>query len=128
MAKVTDRKFAVDKCRRINGLLVPGREEAGFATHKRIKLSEKINLQFRGEFYNLFNKANFANPPASLSAGLPASYSDPASATGLSGIQPGIPFNASAAGGAFGRLNQTVANTIGLGAQRQIQLSLRLNF
>jgi len=29
---VTDRKFAVDKCRRINGLLVPGREEAGFAT------------------------------------------------------------------------------------------------
>jgi len=109
---------------------LPGPELSQFdlTIHKRINLTEKVNLQFRGEIYNLFNKANFTNPPATLGAGLPSSYSDPANATGLSGIQPGKPFTASAAGGAFGRFNSTVANTVGLGAQRQVQLSLRLNF
>ena len=33
-----------------------------------------------------------------------------------------------AAGGAFGIANSTVSKDVGLGAQRQIQFSLRLNF
>jgi hypothetical protein len=111
-----------------NALAGPSLSQFDLTLHKRIKLNERFSLQFRGEIYNLFNKANFANPPATLSVGLPSSYSDPASASGLTGIQPGLPFTASAAGGAFGRVAGTVANTIGLGAQRQIQLSLRLNF
>ena len=111
-----------------NALAGPSLSQFDLTLHKRIKITERVNLQFRGEIYNLFNKANFSNPPATLSAGLPASYTDAANATGLSGIQPGQSFTASAAGGAFGRIAGTVANTIGLGAQRQAQLSLRLNF
>lgn len=111
-----------------NALAGPGLGQFDLTLHKRIKLTEKVSLQFRGEIYNLFNRANFNNPPATLSAGLPGSYTDPANATGLGGIQPGKSFTASAAGGAFGLINSTVANTVGLGAQRQIQLSLRLNF
>jgi hypothetical protein len=111
-----------------NALAGPGLSQFDLTLHKRIKLTEKVSLQFRGEIYNLFNRANFNNPPATLSAGLPGSYTDPANATGLGGIQPGKSFTASAAGGAFGLINSTVANTVGLGAQRQIQLSLRLNF
>jgi hypothetical protein len=111
-----------------NALAGPGLSQFDLTLHKRMVLTEKVNLQFRAELYNLFNRANFANPPATLSAGLPGSYSDAANATGLGGIQPGKPYTASAAGGAFGVMNSTVANTVGLGAQRQIQLSLRLNF
>jgi hypothetical protein len=111
-----------------NALAGPGMSQLDLTLHKRISLTERVNLQFRGEIYNLFNRANFGNPPATLGAGLPGSYTDAANATGLGGIQPGKPFTASAAGGAFGRMNSTLANTIGLGAQRQIQLSLRLNF
>jgi hypothetical protein len=111
-----------------NALAGPDLSQVDLTVHKRIALTEKVNLQFRGEIYNLLNRANFTNPPATLSAGLPASYTDAANATGLGGVQPGQSFSASAAGGAFGRMSSTVANTVGLGAQRQIQLSLRLNF
>jgi hypothetical protein len=111
-----------------NALAGPSLSQFDLTLHKQVNITERLNVQFRGEIYNLFNKANFANPPATLSAGLPSGYTDPANATGLTGIQPGQPFTASAAGGAFGRFSGTVANTIGLGAQRQVQLSLRLNF
>jgi hypothetical protein len=112
-----------------NALAGPSMQQFDLTLHKRVQIDEKTNLQFRAEIYNILNHANFLNPPATLSAGLPSGYTDPANATGLgSSIQPGQAFTASAAGGAFGRLNSTVANTVGLGAQRQIQLSLRLNF
>jgi hypothetical protein len=91
-------------------------------------LTDTVNLQFRAEMYNVFNHANLSNPAATLSAGLPSSYTDKENATGLNGIQPITPYTASAAGGAFGRIASTVANTVGVGAQRQIQFSLRLNF
>ena len=111
-----------------NALAGPDLSQLDLTVHKRVKLNEKLGLQFRGEIYNLFNHANFASPPATLGAGLPASYTDAANGAGLGGIQPGQSYTASAAGGAFGRLASTVASTIGLGAQRQVQLSLRLEF
>ena len=111
-----------------NALPGPDLSQLDLTLHKRFPITEKVNLQFRAEIYNLFNHANLSNPAATLSAGLPGSYADPAGATGLGGIQPGQSFTASAAGGAFGRITSTVANTVGVGAQRQIQLSLRLNF
>ncbi len=43
-------------------------------------------------------------------------------------IQPGQAFSAANAGANFGTLTSTVSNQIGLGTNRQIQLSLRLNF
>jgi hypothetical protein len=97
--------------------------------HKRLPVTERVSLEFRAEIYNLLNRANLSNPPATLGVGLPNGY---AATSGNeptpSGVQPGQAFTSSAAGGAFGKFNSTVANTVGLGAQRQIQLSLRLNF
>jgi hypothetical protein len=66
------------------------------------------------------NDANFANPgTVRLSQTL-------ATAAG-NGAQPGTPFTA-AKTGAFGVLSSTVGNQVGIGANRQIQLSLRLVF
>ena len=81
--------------------------------------NEQARLQFRIESFNLFNRANFANPPARLNNAL---------GNAASQLQPGQPFNLSAAGGAFGIANSTVTKDVGLGASRQIQLSLRLTF
>ena len=52
----------------------------------------------------------------------------PADRAGSPGIQPGVAFSPSTAGGNFGVLTSTVSNQIGIGTNRQIQLSLRLNF
>jgi hypothetical protein len=87
--------------------------------HKRFRLTEKFNLEFRSELYNLFNRANFANPPAALNNAL---------GTGSNQLQPGQAFTSASAGGAFGIYNSTVERAVGLGTSRQIQLSLRLNF
>ncbi len=97
----------------------PGMTQVDFTLHKRFAIDERRDLEFRAEFYNIFNKANFANPPAVLNNAL---------GTGTNQLQPGQPFSAAAAGSAFGVLNSTVSKDVGLGAQRQIQLSLRFNF
>lgn len=36
---------------------------------KNIPLSERFNLQFRAEFFNVFNNVNFSNPSSSVSSG-----------------------------------------------------------
>jgi hypothetical protein len=97
----------------------PGLSQLDFTTHKRFAIDEKRNLEFRAEFYNLFNRANFANPPAVLATGL---------GTAANQIQPSQPYSPGVAGAAFGVYNSTVSKDVGLGAQRQIQLSFRLNF
>jgi hypothetical protein len=112
-----------------NAVIGPDLSQFDLTLHKRIPVNEKVNFEFRAEVYNLFNRANFANPPATLGVGLPSGYTTTSAAEpAASGLQPGAPFTASAAGGAFGKFSSTVTNTVGLGAQRQIQLSLRLNF
>ncbi len=97
----------------------PALSQLDFTVHKRFIFDEKRNLEFRAEFYNILNRANFANPPAVLNAAL---------GTNTGQLQPGQPYSSSAAGAAFGVFNSTVSRDVGLGAQRQIQLSLRLNF
>jgi len=112
-----------------NALAGPDLAQMDLTLHKRLPITERVNLEFRAEVYNLLNRANFTNPPATLGLGLPSGYTaSSGSEPTPSGVQPGQSFTSSAAGGAFGRFNSTVANTVGLGAQRQIQLSLRLNF
>lgn len=85
---------------------------------KSFSISEKIKLQFRSEIYNLFNRANFANPPASLPNNL---------GTGATSQQPGQAFTLNNVG-QFGVINGTVGRTVGLGTNRQIQFAMRLNF
>jgi hypothetical protein len=51
----------------------PGLQNWDLSILKNIALRETIRLQFRGEFFNLFNQANFRNPTgAALQFGQPA--------------------------------------------------------
>jgi hypothetical protein len=100
-----------------NALAGPSLRQFDLTLSKRFRFTENTNVEFRSEFYNILNLANFANPPASLNPALTAN------------LQPGQPLSFATAGsGAFGILNRTVSNQIGLGTNRQIQLVLRLNF
>ena len=71
---------------------------------KRFRITETSNIEFRSEFYNLFNRANFANPPTSLPNNLTGSATSQ---------QPGIPFTTTNVG-QFAVINSTVGRTIGL--------------
>ena len=105
-----------------NSLSGPGLQQFDITLSKKFRVAEGKNVEFRSEFYNIFNHANFANPGnLRLAAGLPTG-------PGAAGIQPGVAFAPSTAGGNFGVLTSTVSNQIGIGTNRQIQLSLRLNF
>jgi hypothetical protein len=105
-----------------NGLSGPGIGQLDLTLGKKFRITETANVEFRSEIYNLLNHANFANPGnLRLQQVIP-------SAPGASGLQPGQAFTTSTAGGNFGVRNATVSNQIGIGTNRQIQLSLRLNF
>ncbi len=48
----------------------PGLTNYNFAVSKNFPLrTEKVHLQFRADFFNLFNHTNFSNPVASQSSG-----------------------------------------------------------
>ena len=85
---------------------------------KKFAVTEKINVEFRTEVFNLFNVTNFANPPGTLPNVL---------GTATNQLQPGQPYTTTTAQ-TFGILNRTVERTVGLGANRQVQFALRLNF
>jgi len=46
----------------------PGRNNWDLSLFKNFKPAEKVNVQFRGEFFNVWNHANFRNPNVSASA------------------------------------------------------------
>ena len=96
----------------------PGLTQFDLTLHKKFTFKERITSEFRFEAYNLFNRANFANPIVRLNNVL---------GTGTNQLQPGQAYNATT-GGSFGTVLQTVESAVGLGAQRQIQLSLRFSF
>jgi hypothetical protein len=45
-----------------NFLTGPGLAETDFSVLKRFRLAERLNFQFRGEFFNIFNRTNYNNP------------------------------------------------------------------
>ena len=96
----------------------PGAWQSDLTLQKTFPIHEYVNMEFRAEIFNLFNHPNFANPPGTIAPSFGASF------------QPGQPLTSSTAGngGAFGRFNQTLSTSVGTGANRQIQLALRLNF
>jgi hypothetical protein len=99
----------------------PNLAQLDMTLSKALKVYEGFSLDFHADAYNVLNKPNYANPgTVRLNQSL-------ATAPG-NGAQPGTPFTAASAGTAFGVLSSTVGNQVGIGANRQIQLSLRLLF
>lgn len=114
-----------------NFLRGPNFRQVDLIFNKRIRLTEKTNVEFRTEIFNLFNRTNFDIPGSRLNLSLPAVSQTGGVFTFTSGgnvVQPGQGFTQGAAGGTFGLLRQTVVRDVGLGTSRQIQFALRLNF
>jgi len=83
---------------------------------KTFPIHESISAEFRAEFFNILNHANFKNPATTLNTSLGATF------------QPGQPYTQALAGSSFSKLSSTVERTVGVGTNRQIQFSVRLNF
>src|SRR6185369_11314692 len=47
----------------------PGLQNYNFAAAKKFQVTEGVGVQFRTEFFNLFNHTNFANPVGNQSSG-----------------------------------------------------------
>jgi len=105
-----------------NALHGPSFSQVDMVVSKRVPFGRSSG-EFRLEVFNIFNKTNFANPPATLGNALPTN-----SLTEANKAQPGQPLNAATAGSTFGRYASTVGTTVGLGTNRQVQLAFRLNF
>jgi hypothetical protein len=88
-----------------------GASQADIGLQRRFRVTEKLGLRFRAEFFNILNHPNFGNPNNSLPSPL------------------------------FGRSTQTLANSLGsgganggfnplyqIGGPRSIQLALKLQF
>lgn len=59
-----------------NVLTGPGLKTLDFSLAKKVTITERLGLQFRGEFFNIFNTVNFNNPnPVVFSAAAPAAPS-----------------------------------------------------
>jgi hypothetical protein len=83
-----------------NSITGPGFVNTDFSVIKNTKLTEKLNLQFRGEMFDLFNHPNFGNPALTFS---------PTSKT-------------------FGQITSTRFPAGDFGSSRQIQFALKLLF
>jgi len=100
-----------------NSLRGPAFKELNFSIFKNTNLTERLVLQFRAEFFNIFNHPNFANP------NLPNFITDPAS-NGLDGSGRGI-----------GNLGLTATGDVGIGnpflgggGPRGTQFALKITF
>ncbi|MES2392866.1 MAG: TonB-dependent receptor [Acidobacteriota bacterium] len=104
----------------------PGLEQFDLTLSKAFRVAEGVKAEFKADAYNLLNHPNFGNPgTVRLSQGIPSA---PGAANSL---QPGVPFpagNNATAGTAFGALSSTVGNQVGIGTNRQLQLSVRVSF
>jgi len=98
----------------------PGFFQQDVIVSKKFPITEGTNIEFRSEFYNIFNATNFGNPPSQL----PNTFGNTNTVT----LQPGQPFSTATATSGFGVNNRTVERVVGLGTNRQIQFALRLNF
>jgi hypothetical protein len=101
-----------------NTLIGPGVSTFDFSLFKNTDLAEEVMLQFRAEFFNLFNRANFGTPNISVFGSAtfeptPCPVGDPAGCDRVTG-STFLPTT--------GRITQSRTTS------RQIQLGLRLVF
>ena len=109
-----------------NALKGPNSRQLDFVLSKRFAVGERANIDFRTEFFNIFNLTNFANPGSTL--GAPTNTVTPTQLANQLTAQPGQPYTQSAAGSTFGLLTSTVEKSVGLGTNRQIQFAIKVNF
>jgi hypothetical protein len=85
-----------------NAFVAPGYGDVDFSIFKNTKIGERINTQFRVEFYNLFNRTNFAPPlggasgsynPNQATISTMQLYDTIGDFNGAPGIGSGEPFN-----------------------------------
>ena len=88
-----------------------GAWQADVAFQRQFRLTEKVGLRFRGEFFNLFNHPNFGNPNNNLT--------DP-----LFGLSTQSLASSLGSGGPNGGFNSLYQ----IGGPRSIQLALKLEF
>jgi hypothetical protein len=100
----------------------PSFKQVDLVASKRVRFSGSTNIDLRVEVFNLFDWANFSNPVGTLPNAIPTN-----SLSESNKIQPGQPYTAATAG-TFGTLTSTVAKTVGMGTNRQVQFAVRLNF
>ncbi len=81
-----------------NTFFGPNFRQVDLSLLKDFRVSERVKVQYRAEFFNIFNRPNFD--------------------------QPNTIFNTPN----FGRIFNTFGRTLGLGTSRQIQMALRLTF
>ncbi|HYL14538.1 MAG TPA: TonB-dependent receptor [Terriglobales bacterium] len=103
---------------RRNVLVGPSFKEMNFSVFKNTALTERVNLQIRAEFFNIFNHPNFANPE------LPNFIADP----GTNGIDP-------ITGRGIGSLGLTATGDVGIGnpflgggGPRGLQFAAKITF
>jgi hypothetical protein len=109
---------------RRNDVSGPNLAQLDMTLSKEFGITEGVHLKFQADGFNILNHANFANPGT-----VRLSQSIPATVGAANTIQPGTPFSLTSSGiGSFGQLTSTVGNQVGLGAQRQFQLSARVSF
>jgi hypothetical protein len=91
-----------------------GAWQADFGLHRQFRITERLGLQFRAEFFNIFNHPNFGDPTSdnrfTSSALFGQSTQSLASSLGTGG-----------AGGGFNPLYQ-------VGGPRSVQLALKFQF
>jgi len=88
-----------------------GAAQADIAFQRQFRLTERIQLHFRGEFFNIFNHPTFGPPDNNLN-------------DGLFGRSTATLNGSLGSGGANGGLNPLYQ----IGGPRSIQLALKLQF
>ncbi len=81
-----------------DAIIGPGFLDTDFSVTKNTKINERFNLQFRSEFFDIFNQASFGNPTLTLTSST------------------------------FGKITSTRFPTGDFGSARQIQFALLLKF
>jgi hypothetical protein len=100
-----------------NTLIGPSFTEFNFSVFKDTAITERVNLQLRAEFFNLFNHPNFANPE------LPNFIADPG-VNGIASNGRGMGYYALTATGDVGIGNPF----LGGGGPRGIQIAAKITF
>jgi len=86
---------------RRNALYGPGYGDVDFSVMKNFAVDERLNVQFRSEIFNLFNRVNLAPPfvpglgfaGPNVTNGFGQSFDTIGDYNGVTGLGPGEPFN-----------------------------------